>query len=1132
MSAPQFVLPDFTLFDCGRQGHLLSDYLHLLSQRVSRSFDVFVARLRSSETLTKLSESDDLDQYLPRRFLVRCPAVASLQSIHFRAGAAPPGDELVISSHKTLSYFLNKRAPPGLRCVATLLGVDLDATVPVGDTGLAKGDMVVVTPRKPLKVHIAGEAPRDVMLPTTVTSLEGLYDYLGQPQTSRVTHEGRRLTVEQFVALSAGQEISIESTRGRGVRMARSSADIQVKPLPRLSGASGEDDGRRSSEKKSRHAKHVQLALHYPDGRIDEWDVDGRTTIGELKQDFSGYELWHGDQLLNDATRAASVKGSPIELRAIFPIAFQVEGGGAGFSERFAFDATVAACKQAIVKRFPDAPNDIRLELGRLLKDDERIYSIAVPGSTVTVAWPPARVYRFRFGDEVLKLRICSRATVRSVYYNVEKNRKVRQPVMLSVDGRKLRDLDALLFNVAGERQEIRVSRRNAPFAFLLPGSDQPVMRAFGDNATVQDVFLKLRFRDESESALDFGGPGLPVATERLRMYAGEQRITQTAALSALSRESPFRIVLADLPITFVFRDTCYPERCDPEASIAETAWRLSVRVNEDVEMVLDDFYILEGSRFGEIESPTEISLRPTIRPVYAFDRDGRPLFYRFAKFTTIREVKTIVAAGERPSSISVSFDGAELEDRLRLEDIPDFGRAKILGVSVKKEISFRIGQLLVSHPGTQRAAEVPSIKSKESFRITLLGDPVSEVRQSHSQFYKVSYDSAEYTVEEPKGRQVRRVPRTSTVQDFLNKTYEEPSLVVLLVNGHPAPLDATFDSIPASAALKVMRLIREQDRRTIGELKTGRCIMRAGRRVLVNSVEVFRAGSYKAEPSPPSGPREFAFHFQGQRRTFVFDYEAKVADACAAVYDVSHLPRFELFYGDERLSNDEFLFDIGHDGAADIEVRPVPIGRDEIFFQLPNGKTKSLTVDGALLIADLKIRLDDATGVGTDVDLICYGKQLCDEAAIGDSGISSVVYVIPKPVDSARVGQGPAEAFEFYVRGTQESYSPPYDEEKTVARAKLELSGKLIRPVNQLAVVDQRQQFCLDDSDRLAEAATAGRSFQLLIVDTEAELTPAQIGFLAKRAPDLGEKGRILFLECAGNPTLFLKTCKRRGLA
>jgi hypothetical protein len=94
-----------------------------------------------------------------------------------------------------------------------------------------------------------------------------------------------------------------------------------------------------------------------------------------------------------------------------------------------------------------------------------------------------------------------------------------------------------------------------------------------------------------------------------------------------------------------------------------------------------------------------------------------------------------------------------------------------------------------------------------------------------------------------------------------------------------------------------------------------------------------------------------------------------------------------------------------------------------------------------------------------------------------------------------------------------------------------VELSRKLVMPVTEMSLLDPVNGICLGGSDKLSDYV--GRNcFDLLFIHSNTKLTQQQINFLKKQAPGVDEEvARRLFLECGGVPTIFVKTCKKRGL-
>jgi hypothetical protein len=309
-----------------------------------------------------------------------------------------------------------------------------------------------------------------------------------------------------------------------------------------------------------------------------------------------------------------------------------------------------------------------------------------------------------------------------------------------------------------------------------------------------------------------------------------------------------------------------------------------------------------------------------------------------------------------------------------------------------------------------------------------------------------------------------------------------------------------------------------------------------------VNSTPLFLAPKLACAPSEPGPPRRFSIrfpvtplrpHLSGRTRPFFFGYDATVADACAVVADVGRLPfpPHAAFLAGQRLADEEFLFDIG---ATEIEIALVPVGGRTLRIYPGNGRPDILLeLDEEAIVADIKMRLTDDFDVPGEIDLVAAGKVHRDEERLADAGFDADAYV--RVFEKLPIGwqKGePVASFEFTIRATRGTYSIPFSEDLTVAQAKSVIGGKLFRPMSELSIIDQVRGICLEDDHPIADYASPGRPFLVLIVDLEVPLTPEKRKLIAKWMPGQDEEtvGKELFIRCGGNLTIFPRTCRLRG--
>jgi hypothetical protein len=337
-----------------------------------------------------------------------------------------------------------------------------------------------------------------------------------------------------------------------------------------------------------------------------------------------------------------------------------------------------------------------------------------------------------------------------------------------------------------------------------------------------------------------------------------------------------------------------------------------------------------------------------------------------------------------------------------------------------------------------------------------------------------------------------------------------------------------------------LVKVIKTEKTSTFGDLRkqeSNRLVYSIGDRVLVNSFPVVAAPKFKKSPSPNQPPREFSFRLPSRQRlrSFYFDYEATVTDACEIIADVSRIsfPPFALYYKGDRLVADDFLFDIGYGINENIEVRFTNAAQGQIWVHIG---TKTVQVPCKGSVAELKAQLAQNFGLPNDFDLVYRGKVLTPAEKQGLTN-SSDVFVYVRVVDPAAKLATPLP-FEFIVGNNDPKLKPVYQVSyaptRTVAEAKVELSKALGRPVGQLSIIDHQEKLCLEDTAKLGEKMRPGRQFTILMYDPARELTADQMvivhKYVAAKDAKAIAQGRMLFIQCAARTDIFAKTCKRRG--
>jgi hypothetical protein len=271
--------------------------------------------------------------------------------------------------------------------------------------------------------------------------------------------------------------------------------------------------------------------------------------------------------------------------------------------------------------------------------------------------------------------------------------------------------------------------------------------------------------------------------------------------------------------------------------------------------------------------------------------------------------------------------------------------------------------------------------------------------------------------------------------------------------------------------------------------------------------------------------------------RSFSFDSSQTILDLREVISDIGRIsfPPYALYYRGARLQDDDFLFEIGYEDSALIDVRLIPGATSTVRVNPNNGKSDIILETDAsdTTVADLKVRLADEFDLPPEMELVASGKVLHEIDTVAEAGLTHESYVHVYAKDEF-LGDTAMEmtTFEFSVGPTQDELSLPWFDATTVGDARCDLAKTLFKPVAELSIVDPAKRLCLQDADKLAEYATPGRPFLVLLVDGEAILTAQECRVIAKWMPgtDVEAKGKELFLQCGRKLTVFQRTCKTRG--
>jgi hypothetical protein len=527
------------------------------------------------------------------------------------------------------------------------------------------------------------------------------------------------------------------------------------------------------------------------------------------------------------------------------------------------------------------------------------------------------------------------------------------------------------------------------------------------------------------------------------------------------------------------------------------------------------------------------VELRSTNLKMFVFELNQIKQYLRFEDQTRIREVKTIICPGASIRHVQITHQKQPLGDD---QEIGRLDSRDIFSVKLEERDTLQItddeGRVFeVSVAKGEKVDSRKLIKTDRHFALQLLGEKIDEPKYSPHAELRLMYDKVNYRFEID-GKVESRQLEPKQTSDSLKAQFGEKC--IFLIDNH---LLWPGDIVPPGSLVKV---IKAEKAPTFGELRKqepNRLMYSVGDRVLVNSFPVAAAPKFKKSPSPSQPPREFSFRLPSRQRprSFYFDYEATVADACEIIADVSRIsfPPFALYYKAERLVADDFLFDIGYGTNESIEVRFTNAAQEQVWVNI-GAKTVPVACKGS--VAELKTQLIQSFGLPKDFDLVCHGTVLA-QAEKRRLTNSCYIYVYVSVVDSAAKPAAPLP-FEF-ITASQDpklrpAYQVSYSPTRTVAEAKAELSRALGRPAAQLSIIDHQEKLCLEDTAKLNEKMRPGKQFTVLFCDPAHELTADQMvivhKYVASKDPKAIAQGRALFLQCAARTDIFARTCKKRG--
>jgi hypothetical protein len=259
------------------------------------------------------------------------------------------------------------------------------------------------------------------------------------------------------------------------------------------------------------------------------------------------------------------------------------------------------------------------------------------------------------------------------------------------------------------------------------------------------------------------------------------------------------------------------------------------------------------------------------------------------------------------------------------------------------------------------REVVVPAGGLPPDFDFTVLGQPITGLKRGP---IRMAPRACELQFTEA-GRVQNGTVQKAALASEVARTFGPDAVLVF---EHVA-LNGNFKAVPAHSLIHVLH----------GPLKTvadfggereGRWIFRDDETVLPGSVAAGSAVKFVRLESTDAPSRGFAvtIPFAPGVRSFFFDYETTVADACETIADLANLPFSPdaLFSNGCPLTDDEFIFDVA---AGRLEVRLQRSDPNQLRIREKLGVEESLISKDWRSVADIK------AAIGRDIDLVAAGK-------------------------------------------------------------------------------------------------------------------------------------------------------------
>jgi hypothetical protein len=831
-------------------------------------------------------------------------------------------------------------------------------------------------------------------------------------------------------------------------------------------------------------------------------------------------------------------------------------------------------------------PNSLGFKVATL-KGEKVIKSVKESSTLLAEYWRPEIVihvtvkepaYWFLEGGQKPRRKRFGETETMSGMYSFWENR-LHAPVVLTIGERRLKSDKTLIVDEDCHNDIISVAlvKQKKPklkFWVRLPGSSSPSQCLIERRETVGEFLGRLTM--DSNRTLKIDGSGDEVNRMTVRLTYQSTAFQTDRRLSELKwgkdEQTACEVLMNDNGYTFAFEDRTFQESIAVGDSVEFVEWTISNKLGRDVEVATEDYMFISGMAFGELAKliseakRSTIELRPSCRTVFIFEdsKDATATQYlRFDKRARVSEVKAVLCPGGHVRHCHLYYGDEDLADDQEIGGIPGWDRWKPFiyrrkrkDVLAFEEASGKTIDLSIE----ARKRRIPEVKKElkidRECDFLVLGEPVRELKQSKRVRIQIDYPLCDYAFEDEGAIETRGFHRSMTFGElrrrFKNSDFNSERFIIFVVNNELVDLNQTLASVPAGSKISVFR--SKEEPKTIGDRRKAspdqRSIFTANGRVLVNSDPFFAATDLSQTASVARPPQKFSLRlpFTPDRpemgsvvRSFYFDYNTTVKDVEEILADVGHLafPPFALYYQGHRLV-DDFLFDIGYDGSAPIDVKFrqmtgrciwVHFGdRDDVRIDDPNPE---------MTIHELKSRIATATGIKEQLELVYLGRILSNDRTLEEAKVANAAYVyvylrVIDPDAEAQVKFVP-ETFDFVISKPSRSIvSLPYSTAKTAADAKRELVPKLQKGVSEISLIEGGGMFCVQDHEKLADVMTTGKSFSVFNVDYSYQLSGADIKMIEKYIPgrDPATEGKSLFLQCGGNETVFRNSCRRRKLS